>query len=507
MNEEINDVLIIGGGDVGLITALCLRRVRPDTAIRVVDDLDSPSPRVGKSTFRPIMNVLHDFLQIEESEFIREVRPVWKASVYFRDWAERPPFHFPFDTPKGYPKNDVSNRYRQLEALQARPEYVSTPGQEIAEQRRTPWDYRPEKGELVRYRDVAYHLPTERFEDFLRVSCENEGVHLINDRVTHVAVEDTRVTSVECSKSSHRADLYIDASGFNRVIRSECDHGDFNAFEFPLDRAVRYSVERPLEQIIPATVVESDPYGWFWTIDTFDERDRGYVYSSEHIEDSAAEDRLRKRGGLEGMGSDADLYRFESGFYDTPWMKNHLTIGNACGFIEPLQSTALTTNAVFAMFLARLLNTVGFRMNQHVRETYNRYVRALWNNVYSFISIHYKFNQVDAPMWEEMRSLTLPPLARRFYRWYERFGLAYYESPNFGFMIDDNGIQQQASPFDKESFFHMFLHLGVKSNGFDGCSTHSAEVEEHLVGKAEQITERIAGFHRYDEYYYGELMI
>ncbi len=67
-----------GRGDVGLLTSLSFREIDSVLGIRMVDDLESPPPRLGKSTFSAFVGLLHDFLGIDQESFVSEVKPVSK---------------------------------------------------------------------------------------------------------------------------------------------------------------------------------------------------------------------------------------------------------------------------------------------------------------------------------------------------------------------------------------------------------------------------------------------
>lgn len=91
------DVTFVGGGDSGLLTALSLRQRHPEMTIRVVDDFDQNLPEVGKAPFKAIIGILHDFRDIDRRRLIKEVNLVFKHSVYFSEWCDKPPFRYPFD--------------------------------------------------------------------------------------------------------------------------------------------------------------------------------------------------------------------------------------------------------------------------------------------------------------------------------------------------------------------------------------------------------------------------
>jgi len=130
------------GGDAGLLAALTLRKVNPDVDITVVDDFGEPPTEVGQGTFQSIIPLLHDVLGIDEGRFLREVKPVWKASSYFRDWCGYEPFHYAFDIRSVKPDVDdpksVESLYHYYETGD-----MSTPAEGSPNAGRRRWSTRP----------------------------------------------------------------------------------------------------------------------------------------------------------------------------------------------------------------------------------------------------------------------------------------------------------------------------------------------------------------------------
>ena len=81
-------------------------------------------------------------------------------------------------------------------------------------------------------------------------------------------------------------------------------------------------------------------HGWCWRIDFEDQVTRGYVYSSQFCSEEEAEFELR---ALQPELADAELrlLKFPSGRRERYVVKNVVAVGNASGFVEPLEATSL----------------------------------------------------------------------------------------------------------------------------------------------------------------------
>lgn len=472
MNGELDDVTIVGGGDVGLLTALSIRKMNPGVDVSVVDDFQQDVPQVGKSTYREIQNILHGTLEIDEPRFVSEVKPIWKASVYFRDWCDAPTFQYPFDPPDKYPgpdtPNTVEHYYYHYDKLYDSPNHL-TKCEEIVAQGKSPWYYGPD-GDLDRYDKVAYHLDTRRFNAFLRNVCRERDVSLVDDKITAVETTGTRVDRICGERQQYEAGLYVDATGFNRVLRAEQDV-EFRNFEFPLDAAFNVRIDRSLSDVVPATVVETGENGWFWQIDTYDDRDLGYVFASEYVTDEAAlaefleyvEEATPDAVGSDPVVSEADVdrYEFTSGYYDRAWVDNCLAIGNAQGFVEPLQSTALTANASLAVQFSNLLSSHGRIVDDAIREAFNASVRRTWESIYDFVGVHYEYSSADTEFWRAVGSMEVSPRTERIAAEFDRYGY------DWNVDMEDSSHLAELKVFDLPDFYTVMRNMGATSEFYE----------------------------------------
>lgn len=485
---RIDDVKIVGGGDIGLLTALSIRQLNPDVDVTVIDDFEREIPQVGKSTYREIQNVLHGTLGFDESQFIAEVRPVWKASVYFRDWCGYPEFHYPFDPQTKFPESDtpdaIEHYYYYYDELYDSLDHL-TKGEEIVAQRQSPWFYGPD-GNLDRYDNVAYHLNTERFNSFLRERSQDRGISLVDDAITGVETTGSHIDRLQGENGTYEADLYVDATGFDRVLRSE-QEATFEDFDFPLDRALNVRLERSLEEVIPATIVESGDYGWFWHIDTYDNRDLGYVFASEYVSEEDArtefldhiEEVAPSDAGPDPVDpSEIDLYEFSSGYFDRAWVENCLTIGNAEGFVEPLQSTGLTANATAAVRLANLLSGHGRIADDDLRRTYNGWVRNLWESIYDFISIHYANSAGQTAFWRDVSRIDVSPRVERIDESFDATGFDWSINP----LLDQPDLRD-LQVFQAPDFYTVMRNMGASSEFYDRTDIDVRRTTKHEIDK------------------------
>jgi tryptophan halogenase len=482
-SRSVDDVLIVGGGDIGLLTGLCIERLNPAIEIVIVDDFSKDPPEVGKSTYQEIVDIFHDFLEIEEQRFLREVKPIWKGSVYFRDWTGYDPFHYTFDDLQKYPDvNDehyLEKAYLYYDDLYGDPDY-RTVNEWMVERQTSPISF-GRGGGYSRYGSRAYHLDLSRFNSFLVELCRERGVDLVDDMIASVETDGDDIAAVRSEADRYEADLVIDASGFTRAV-TDVFNDEFRSFDLPLDSAFNIKTERELADAVPATVIESGDYGWFWQIDTYEFRDMGYVFASEFVSDSDAAAEFVAHCDSDVSEDDLTHYEFDSGYFKRTWKGNRIRIGNAAGFVEPLQSTGLTANATAATRLSHLLAAHGAVDYAGARDDYNAWVKRMWESIYDFISIHYAYADGETEFWESVRSIPISDRVQRVRSHFDQCGYDTRVNPLKNPRIDRDPTVDFAV-FPVESYYTMMRNMGIESKFYE---QHTIDVGDEPRAELEQ---------------------
>jgi tryptophan 7-halogenase len=92
----IKNILILGAGSAGLLTAVSLRRKLPELPVRVVRSPDIGVIGVGEGTTPNFPRHLFEFLGISRKEFYALAAPTWKLGIRFL-WGPRGRFDYTFD--------------------------------------------------------------------------------------------------------------------------------------------------------------------------------------------------------------------------------------------------------------------------------------------------------------------------------------------------------------------------------------------------------------------------
>jgi tryptophan halogenase len=167
--------------------------------------------------------------------------------------------------------------------------------------------------------------------------------------------------------------------------------------------------------------------GWCWQIEHEDRVNRGYVYSSSFISDEDAEREFR---AANPKLAEVRVVRFVTGRYARAWVKNVVAIGNASGFVEPLEATALGVIGTQSRLLAEALIDAGLHTRPTHAAEYNDHHARCWDGIRSFIAVHYKFNtRRDTPFWRACRADTDLAGAARPVAFFQENGPSGYWAP------------------------------------------------------------------------------
>ena len=235
------------------------------------------------------------------------------------------------------------------------------------------------------------------------------GVEFIDGRVSEVERGPQGVVAVHLEDGRRlEADFFIDASGFRSELLGKALDEPFIPYAGSLacDRAVVGGWERgPDEPILPYTTAETMDHGWAWQIEHERHVNRGYVFSSAFVsDDEAREEFLRKNPKA---NKDGRVVKFRTGRYQRLWVDNVAAIGNAAGFVEPLEATALMMTCIQLRTLLDVLLGCHLEPTPTIRAVYHQYVTTAWDEVRDFLSVHYKFNtRFTTPFWRHCQEDT-----------------------------------------------------------------------------------------------------
>lgn len=414
----VRKIIIVGGGSAGFMAALAIKLRLPKLQVVVIRSVEIGIIGVGEGSGLPFTRFLHEVLRIPIEEFVNAAKPSWKLGSCFLHWGPRERFFFPFGSTLEARVEGLSKSagYYCANDLENASIYSALMAADRVFERGVD-------GKPIFQRDFAYHIENETFAAFLEDMAVSKGVRIITGTVRHVRQDDNGIVGLDLdSGASESADLYVDCSGFRSLLLGQTLKEPFISYASTLfcDRAVIGGWERTSEVIHPYTIAETMDSGWCWQIEHANRINRGYVFSSAFISDEQAEREFRQKNPK--IGSTRTV-RFVSGRYERSWVKNVVAIGNASGFVEPLEATALVIHATRAAVLAETLEESDLDPTPECARVYNNLNSRIWDSTRRFLATHYRFNtRLDTPFWRHCREHTDLAGAESVVEWYQRLG-------------------------------------------------------------------------------------
>lgn len=422
MIRSIEQVVIVGGGTAGWLTASVLAAKLPELSITLVESADIPTIGVGEGTW-PTMRETLASIGIAEAEFLRACDASFKQGSRFDGWRDGSAgdsYLHPFTAPPVGDARDLLGAW-QAQGCSTPFAAAMTPqhavcAQGLAPRQRTMPDY---AGAL----NYGYHLDAAKFAALLmRHATGRLGVnHVVADVIGVGWSADGDIAQLELAgRDPIKGDLFIDCSGQAAIlIGGHCgvawvDRSDvsFN------DRALAVQVPTaPDSTIASQTIGTAHKAGWLWDIALPTRRGIGCVYSSRFMTDEQAEAVLRDYLSANARGVDqGQLHprqlRFVTGHRARFWDRNCLAIGLSAGFIEPLEASAIVMIELSVRALAENFPRRRAAMAIHAAR-FNELFHYRWDRIVEFLKLHYVLSRRDEPYWQAQRSQESVPARLR----------------------------------------------------------------------------------------------
>ncbi len=399
----ITNILVLGAGSAGLIAAISLKRKLPGLSVRIVRSPELGVIGVGEGTTPNFPRHIFEYLGISRKRFYALAEPTWKLGIRFL-WGPRGRFDYTFDKQLDCQWTDLAmpNGYYCDDEFRC----ASVPSALMWHGKAFP---RQPNGCPDIQGWHAFHIENQKFVAVLETVAIENGVEIIDGKVTGSdRLSEGGIAAVYFEDGRRfEADFFIDASGFRSELLGRTLEEPFESFDRSLfcDRAIVGGWERTDEPILPYTTAETMDSGWAWQIEHEHHLNRGYVYSSAFISDDEAAAEFRRQNPK--APESPRLVKFRSGCYRRPWVENVVAIGNSCGFVEPLEATALMIVCGHVQTLVEMLGRSHLQPTPTWRKLYNDLAAQGWTDIRDFLALHYQLNTaLDTPFWRHCREET-----------------------------------------------------------------------------------------------------
>ena len=458
------------GGAAGWLTANHLAKRfnapgAPRADITLIDSIDIPAIGVGEGTVPAIRQSLK-YLGISETDLIQHCDATFKQSVKFVGWSSSQSndyYHHIFDYPGIKSSDDIYSWLAEKNTEVSFTDWVSVQGRVCDAGLAPKLITQPEYTGSVNY---AYHFDAAKFSKLLMENATQKyGVKHVKADVSAVKRKENGDIDFLVTKQHGimSADLYVDCSGFSSLLLGQAMDVPFidKSDVLFVDTALAYQAPYESEDApIPcSTLAVARTAGWIWDIGLYERRGIGYVYSSSHLTDTAAEADFARYLGLKSGEAGFRKIPMRVGYREKFWSNNCVAIGLSQGFVEPLEATGLLMFDATAKMLAEMI-PADKEAYPIAAKQFNAILQSTWENVVDFIKLHYCIsNRSDSDFWLDNQAAATIPQSLQ-----ERLDIWKWRAPNAYDFSNKLGV------FHWENYLYVLYGMKYKTKVFPDAS-------------------------------------
>lgn len=403
----VKDIVIVGGGTAGWVTALIAQKNFPEHRISLVESSEIGILGAGEGSTPHLPDVL-EYLDISIEELVQSTSSTIKNGIIFDGWSEdRRPYLHGFDVYDTKFQKESLNFVNDIFGWSNAPvlsylaEYFSIQDDQIdiltyaSLQNKVFFNQNFKKKGIY-----AIHFDAQSIAKFLSQKAIERGVVRIEGRVSDVVLDiNDNISKINLDGGRQiSGDFFFDCTGFARLLIGKTYGSEWVSFKesLPAKRAMPFFLE-PDKNIPPYTKAKAMDYGWVWKIPLQHRYGCGYVYDPDQISDDDVKLEIDKLVGHEV--SVPRIFNFDPGYFKRVWIKNCLAVGLANGFVEPLEATSIMQMLISMQKFFEQKHMI-FTNNEEFKAGFNKSIEKDQVDIASFIYLHYITNKTNNSFWK-----------------------------------------------------------------------------------------------------------
>jgi tryptophan halogenase len=420
--RDLKNIVILGGGTAGWLTALYVERVIPDATITLIESDEIGILGAGEGSTPHLINFL-DFVGIPASKLVKEADATVKNGIKFTNWKNDNSFYYhgfyvfnrlDFDGCNIHERAlSINSAFTSSIALGDSIEDFSFTSK-VSEENKALFVYKAQTtfdplDNILKYDGVgmfSLHFNASMLAESLRTVALSRGVIRVEGIVDSIKEnKNGDVSEVGVGKKKIPVDFLFDCSGFAKVVIGKHYKSKWKSHsdKLPVDSALPFFIPIDKEDPIPAyTESIAMKYGWMWKIPTKERFGCGYVFDSSLISEEEAKKEIEEYLGYEPIypRKEKGVFKFSAGYFETPWVNNCVAVGLSSGFIEPLEATSIW---VTLQSLQNVLSNVEAMASLDPRHAkhFNKKFCSMSDAVVDFVYFHYMSGRTDTEFWKK----------------------------------------------------------------------------------------------------------
>ena len=354
MRANLNNIVIVGGGTAGWLTALYLNDKFKDSKITLVESEEIGILGAGEGSTVNLKSFLNE-LGISDDDLIKNCESTLKIGIEFENWTDENSSYF---HPLQYDKTFIAASH-------------------------------------------SFHFNARLLAQYLKKISMERGViwveGIVSDPITN---ENNEIIGLKTNNKIIDADFVFDCSGFKRLLIGKHYNPKWISYEKHLmvNSAIPFFIENKEKDLYTKTRAIAMKNGWMWQIPLQTRIGCGYIFDGNEITEAEA-----KKEVIDFLGYDVNfnkLIKFTPGCYEKVWIKNCVAIGLSGGFLEPLEATSIMTTVIQLDAFYKMYT------KNKTDKNYNELVREVNDQNMVFIYYHYFGDKTSSNFWKKVKRST-----------------------------------------------------------------------------------------------------
>ena len=405
------EIVVVGGGTAGWLTALFANKYLPEQNITVVASEEIGILGAGEGTVPNFVDMMRR-LGISTEDLITHCKATLKLGIDFIGWGEgEHQYYHPFSGVQNF------NGAKPIAVVEELKQEENLDGLSVApllaRNKKVPFvfshtadlSFNSPLDHFVQSAAYGVHFDARLLADFLKKVALNRGVIYLNTKLESLETdENNTITYLNLAENKKiKTDFVFDCSGLQRLLIGKHYKSNWICYKdkLPVDTAIPFFVPHD-NNIEPSTKAIAMKYGWMWQIPVQDRYGCGYVFDSSYISEEEAKEEVEEKLGT--PIESPRTFKFNAGAFDKIFVKNCLAVGLAQGFVEPLEATSIwQTGLILARFFELDgVNTFEGPVDKVRRDEMNSFALNISEKIVRFLQAHYITNRRDTEFWRKM---------------------------------------------------------------------------------------------------------
>lgn len=401
-----HNLIILGGGAAGWLTALYLEKTYPSCNITVIEDPNTP-PIIAGESGSALFNKLYNFLEINFNDWIKATNAMPKLGGTFTNWKEKGsnfvhgliPDWYNSQYASEFPEFGLNNDFVACTIASNIPQeniYYNAKLQRMGKLPITPGE---QPGQFNTITMPMWHFDSRANAKFLKDLGIARGITLVEGQYQQCGrLASGGIESLTLSDGRVIAgDWFFDCSGFARLlVHKELGEPltDLTQY-FPACHALAWWDETP--NMTNYTGVNAMDYGWAWEIGLNHRTGHGYVFDPTLLSVDQAQAEIEKT--VNKKITPVASLRFQPSQMKNIWKENVFAVGLSSGFIEPLESNGLIVVIAVCNLLGEFWSPTMLH-NTATQKLFNDEYTIRVDDIRDFVSLHYRSKRTDTEFWK-----------------------------------------------------------------------------------------------------------